>query len=217
MKRVLLNVLAGAALAAAPSFAQFEGEIDTKITGQGGFLATQKLFVSKTGMRSEMDMETEGTRRAQLGIDFEGPWPRGRLMPVHMVTLLKFGSPPVMYLIDDEAKTYSEMSLQKTGETASKMTVERAGKEYVFRGVAEDDGAVMKALRDAQADGILVKRITREKGTMELTKAERRSLPASMFEVPSGYRLRPLPSRATQKMTFQERKRLEERKQQQKN
>ena len=52
---------------------------------------------------------------------------------------------------------------------------------------------MMKALQDAGADGFFVKMVTREKGkaepltTMELTKAEKKSLPASLFEVPAGY------------------------------
>jgi hypothetical protein len=220
MKRVLLNVLAGAALAAAPAFAQFEGEIDMKITGQEGMSGTGKVFVSKVGSRSEMDMQTAR-------------------MPMHMVTLMKFSNPDVMYLINDKAKTYSEMDLRKAREAAAKMKGEKKpwaakvlGSEKVLgystkhvllsrqgdasemevwttkdlmglsyesmrglmrRGSGEDEGAMMKALKDAGADGFFVKMITREKGktepltTMELTKAERRSLPASMFEVPSGY------------------------------
>jgi hypothetical protein len=61
------------------------------------------------------------------------------------------------------------------------------------RGSSQDDGSFLKALRDAGADGFFVKMISREKGkaeplsTMELTKAEKKSLPASLFEIPPGY------------------------------
>ena len=219
MKKAFGTVLAAAALAAAPALAQFEGEIDMKITGQG-MSGTGKMFVSKAGSRSEMDMQTAN-------------------MPVHMATLMKFSNPDVMYLINDKAKTYSEMDLKKTRETAAKMKSEKEaysakllGSEKILgystkhvllsrpgdrsemevwttkdllglsyetmrglmrRGPGEDDGAMLKALRDAGADGFFVKMITREKGkpepltTMELTKAERRSLPASLFEIPAGY------------------------------
>jgi len=220
MKRVLLNVLAGAALAAAPAFAQFEGEIDMKITGQGGMTGTGKVFVSKAGSRSEMDMQTAN-------------------MPMHMVTLMKFSAPDVMYLINDRTKTYGEIDVKKTRESVAKVKGEKEaysvkvlGSEKVLgystkhvllsrpgdrsemeawttkdllglsyeemrglmrRGPGQDDGAMMKALRDARADGFFVKMVTRDKGksepltTMELTKAEKRSLPASTFEIPSGY------------------------------
>src|ERR1019366_7058341 len=104
-KRVLLNVLAGAALAAAPALAQFEGEIDMKITGQG-MTGTGKVFVSKAGSRTEMDMQTAN-------------------MPMHMVSLMKFSVPDVMYHINDKAKTYSEMDLKKVRESAVKMTTKK--------------------------------------------------------------------------------------------
>jgi hypothetical protein len=219
MKRVLLSVLAGALLAAAPAFAQFEGEIDMRITGQG-LTGTGRVFVSKAGTRTEMDMQTAN-------------------MPMHMVSLMKFSVPDVMYLINDKAKTYSEMDLKKVRESAVKMTGKKEpynakvlGSERVLgystkhvllsrpgdrsemevwttkdimglsyesmrglmrRGAGDDDGSMMKALRDAGAEGFFVKMVTREKGktepltTMELTKAEKKSLPASMFEVPAGY------------------------------
>jgi len=220
MKRVLLNVLTGAALAAAPAFAQFEGEIDMKITGQGGMTGTGKVFVSKAGSRTEMDMQTAN-------------------MPMHMVTLMKFSNPDVMYLINDKTKTYGEIDVKKTRESVAKMKADREaysvkvlGSEKVLgystkhvllsrpgdhsemevwttkdllglsyesmrglmrRGSGQDDGAMMKALRDAGAEGFFVKMVTRDKGktepltTMELTKAEKRSLPASTFEIPPGY------------------------------
>ena len=220
MKRVLLSVLAGAALAAAPAFAQFEGEIDMKITSQGGMTGTGKSFVSRVGSRTEIDMQS-----AQ--------------MPMHMVSLMKFANPDIVYLINDKAKTYSEMDVRKMRESASKMTADKEpytvkvlGSERVFgystkhvllarkgdksemelwttkdikglsyesvrglmrRGSNQDEGSFLKALRDAGADGFFVKMVTREKGkadvltTMELTKAEKRSLPASLFEIPAGY------------------------------
>jgi Domain of unknown function (DUF4412) len=222
MKRVVLSVLAGAVLAASPAFAQFEGEIDMKITGQGGMTGTGKVFVSKVGSRTEMDMEAAR-------------------MPVHMTTLMKFATPDVMYLINDKARTYSEVDTKKVREQAAKMagskdkeaySVRVLGSERVLgystkhvllsrpsdksemevwttkdmlglsyesmrglmrRGAGDDDGSMMKALRDAGAEGFFVKMVTREKGktepltTMELTKAEKKSLPVSLFEIPPGY------------------------------
>jgi len=219
MKRVLLSVLAGAVLAAAPAFAQFEGEIDMKITGQG-MTGMSKLYVSKAGSRSEMDMQTAN-------------------MPMHMVTLMKFSNPDVTYLVNDKAKTYTEMNLKKAREAAAKTTgakepysAKLLGSERVLgystkhvvlsrpgdnsdmevwttkdilglsyesmrglmrRRAGDDDSTMIKALRDVGADGFFVKMITREKGkaeplmTMELTKAEKKSISASMFEVPPGY------------------------------
>jgi len=219
MKRVLLNVLAGAALAASPALAQFEGEVDMKITSQG-MAGTGRAFVSKAGSRTEIDLQS-----AQ--------------MPIHMVSLVKFAAPDIVILINDKAKTYTEMDVKKVRESASKMagekepfTVKVLGSEQVLgystkhvllsrpgdrsemelwttkgilglnfetvrglmrRGPGQDDASLLTALRNAGADGFFVKMITREKGsaaplsTMELTKAEKKSLPASLFEVPAGY------------------------------
>ena len=221
MKRVVRSMFAAAALVAAPAFGQFEGQIDMKITGQEGMTGTGKVFVSKVGSRTEMDLESAR-------------------MPMHMTTLMKFSAPDVMYLINDKARTYTEMDTKKAREQAAKMTgakdkeaysIKVLGSEKVLgystkhvllsrpgdtsemeawtttdllglsyesmkglmRRPAQDEGSMMKALKDAGAEGFFVKMITREKGktepltTMELTKIEKKSLPASMFEVPAGY------------------------------
>lgn len=222
MKRTLLTILASASLTAGSAFAQFEGQIDMKITAQGGVTGTGKVFVSRAGSRTEMDMETAR-------------------MPIHMTTLMRFATPDVLYLINDKARTYSEMDTKKTREQVAKMASAKNKEAYsakvigserllgystkhVFlsrpgdksemevwttrdllglsyetmrglmrRGAGDDDGSMMKALKDAGAEGFFVKMVTREKGktepltTMELTKAEKKSLPASMFEVPAGY------------------------------
>ena len=221
MKRVVRSMFAAAALVAAPAFGQFEGQIDMKITGQEGMAGTGKVFVSKVGSRTEMDLESAR-------------------MPMHMTTLMKFSAPDVMYLINDKARTYTEMDTKKAREQAAKMTGAKDKEAYsikvlgsekllgystkhvllsrpgdksemeawtttdllglsyesmkgLIRRPAQDEGSMMKALKDAGAEGFFVKMITREKGktepltTMELTKIEKKSLPASMFEVPAGY------------------------------
>ncbi len=219
MKKTVLAMLAGAALAAAPAIAQFEGEVDMKITTQG-MSGLGKMYVSRVGARSTMDLKTAK-------------------MPMKMTTLMRFANPDVMYMINDEAKTYSELNLKEVRASVSKMksekepyTVKVLGSEKVLgystkhvllsrpgerseieiwttkdilgltyesmrglmrRGADQDDGTLVKALRDADAEGFFVKMITREKGkpeptsTMELTRAEKKSLPASLFEIPSGY------------------------------
>jgi hypothetical protein len=220
MKKMVLAMLAGTVLAAAPAFAQFEGELTMKLTMQEG-AGTGKAYVSKAGARSELDIQSAR-------------------MPFKMTTLVKTANPDVMYMINDQTKSYAEMDLKKMREQGAKYrdknketwTVKRLGRETVngyscehvhitraedakteqdwwtskdvsglsyesMRGLMrrgnQGDEGIMKALRDAGADGFVVKMITREKGnptplsTMELTKAEKKSLPASLFEVPAGY------------------------------
>ena len=221
MKRVVWSVLAAAVLAAAPAFAQFEGQIDMKITAQNGVTGTGKVFVSKAGTRTVMDMETAR-------------------MPLHMTTLVKFSEPDVMYLINDGAKTWSAVDTKKLREKAAKESAGKPNEPYAvkvlgspkllgydtkhvllsrpsdkseteawttkgllglsyesMRGLvrrgAQDEDSMQKALKEAGAEGFFVKMVTREKGktefltTMELTKAEKKSLPATLFELPAGY------------------------------
>lgn len=221
MKKTVLAILAGAALAAAPAFAQFEGELSMKMTMREGS-GTGRAFVSAAGTRSELDIQT-----AQA--------------PFKMTTIMKASNPDVMYMINDEQKSYAEVDLKKIKEQAAKYRGEKAketwsvkklGKETVngyscehaivtraeeakseqelwtskdvsglsyesMRGLMrrgnENDDGMMKALRDAGVDGFVVKRIMREKGnpvpvaTMELTKVEKKSLKAALFEIPAGY------------------------------
>jgi hypothetical protein len=220
MKKTVLAILSGAVLAAAPAFAQFEGELSMKLTMREGS-GTGKAYVSKAGARSELDIQTSR-------------------MPFKMTTLMKTATPNLMYMINDQQKSYAEIDLAKMkeqvakyrGKTNETWSVKKLGKETVngyscehvlltrsedakteqelwtsrdvaglsyesmrglFRRGNQGDEGMMKALRDAGVDGFVVKMITREKGsptpvaTMELTKVEKKSLPASLFEVPAGY------------------------------
>lgn len=195
MKRVVWSVLLGAVLAAAPAFAQFEGQIDMRITAQNGVVGTGKVFVSKAGTRTEMDMQT--TRP-----------------PLHMTTLVKFSAPDVMYLINDGSKTWSAVDTKKLRERAAKASAGKPNEPYtvkvlgspkllgydtkhvllsrpgdkseteawttqalsglsyesmrglVRRGTQEDE-SMQKALKEAGAEGFFVKMVTREKGKTE--------------------------------------------------
>src|SRR5664280_1636285 len=187
MKRILLTILATASLTAGSAFAQFEGQIDMKITAQGGVTGTGKVFVSRAGSRTEMDMETAR-------------------MPIHMTTLMKFATPDVMYLIHDEARTSKDL-----------LGLSYESMKGLMRRGAQDEGSMMKALKDARAEGFFVKMVTREKGktepltTMELTKAEKKSLPASMFEVPTGYaKQEGMMGAAMENLTPEQKKQMEE-------
>ncbi|HVO50822.1 MAG TPA: DUF4412 domain-containing protein [Thermoanaerobaculia bacterium] len=221
MKKTVLAMLAGVALASGPALAQFEGEITMKMTMREGS-GTGKNYISKAGVRSELDIQTAR-------------------MPMKMTTLVKSATPGLVYLINDAQKSYTEIDTKKTrerlektrGKSADTWTVKRLGRETVngyscehvlvtrsddaktemewwtskdiaglsyesMRGLmrrgADSDEGILKALKDAGADGFAVKMITREKGnpnpvmTMELTKIEKKSVPAALFEIPAGYK-----------------------------
>lgn len=218
MKKTVLAMLAGAALAATPALAQFEGELTMKMTIREG-TGAGKAWVSKVGARTEIELQASQ-------------------MPFKMTTLVKFSNPDVLYMINDETKSYAEIDVKKTLEQTKNReketwVVKKLGKETVngyacehvlvtkaedskteqewwmskdvagltyesMRGLmrrgSQSDEGIMKALRDAGADGVVVRMVTREKGnpapvaTMDLTKVEKKSIPASRFEIPAGYR-----------------------------
>ena len=56
-----------------------------------------------------------------------------------------------------------------------------------------DSQGIMKALKDAGAEGFIAKMISRDKTgapavTLELVKAEKRAVPAALLEIPAGYK-----------------------------
>jgi hypothetical protein len=217
MKRLTLFSLF---LTALPTFAQFEGEIEMKMTvidkdgaSMGG--GASKIAISKAGMRSEMSLEM----------------PRMAGMSMNTVTLMKTDSPDIVYRLDEAKHTYTEMDKAKMrGMTAQrqddeKWTVEKLGEEKVigyktvhvlakhkstsmelwtakefldletYRKMqssrAQMSDGMMNALKEAGADGMPLKSlITNEDGTritMEIIRADKKSLPASTFEIPAGY------------------------------
>jgi hypothetical protein len=66
-------------------------------------------------------------------------------------------------------------------------------REYMQRNRQADLQGIMKALKDAGAEGFVAKMISRDKAgtpavTLELVKAEKRAVPAALLEIPAGYK-----------------------------
>lgn len=204
-----LGVFATALLAASSAFAEFEGLLHMKISSAHGD-GTMKVFLSKRGVRSEMDMKNPQ-------------------MPMKFATLILFDKPDTAYQVNDAAKTYAELDLKKARAMAEKhgdkaYTVKDLGEETVqgyrcrhvlvsgarsgetelwtsrdildydtfarTHGQAHENAAFQKALKNAEADGFPVKSVHRAKEEtviMELVKAEKRALPPAIFEIPKDY------------------------------
>lgn len=210
MKRSLLTLLL---LSAAPALrADFEGVLHMKYTmahGTGG----SKIFLSKKGLRNEMEM------------------PAGEGRTAKMTVLVLRAKPDIVTMINDEQKGYAEMDVKEARATAGKAdknyTVKDLGEETILgyrcrhvllthpRGMQSElwtsrdlvdyesyaktrkdaDGAgFVKALKDAGADGFPVKSIHRNgkkkdgEVVMELVKVEKKSLSDDLFKVPAGYK-----------------------------
>jgi hypothetical protein len=222
-----LNLTLVTLLAAACSaFAQFEGQLEMKMTltdKDGGSLGggTMNIAIAKAGVRSEMNMQ-------------RGP------MGIKMVMLKKTDTLDKVYNINDAARTYSEVDLTKVRSLAGQQqqpttdyTVEKLGEEKLLgyttqhvlvkpknataeagqaiemwtakdfmdyetfsrlqshHGRASSQEGMAKALKDAGAEGMPLRSVSTApdgaKSTMEVVKAEKKSLPASTFEIPAGY------------------------------
>lgn len=225
MLKKISPVLFALFVATSPAFAQFEGNLDMKMTmatkdGEtGGGGGTMNIAIGKGGTRCEMNMQMAG-------------------MGMKMVMLQKADDTNTLYRIDDAKKTYTQVDLAKMREMAAvrpdthKYTVEKLGSDTVLgyktqhvmvketnagkdvtdmemwtakdlldystfskmqarQGRGASGEAMLKALKDAGADGLPLKSITTTaegtKITMEVVKVDKKSLPASTFEIPADY------------------------------
>ncbi len=92
-------------LTALPALAQFEGVLDMKVTMVDSEGATKgtgdvKMSIAKPGARTEMTMQA-------------------MQMSMKMVMLVKTDSPDMVYRINDEGKSYSEINVAKMRDAAA--------------------------------------------------------------------------------------------------
>jgi hypothetical protein len=204
MKKTVLVMLAGTALAAAPALAQFEGEITMKMTMREGsgtgrsYVSMKMTTLVKTSNPSLVYLINDASK-SYTEIDSrkmreEAEKHRGKKKETWTVKKLGreavngYSCEHVLIVQDEDAR--SEMEWWTSKDVAG-LSYESM-RALVRRGGESDEG-ILKALRDAGADGLVVKMVTKEKGnptpvmTMELTKVEKKSLPSSLFEIPAGY------------------------------
>lgn len=193
------------------AFAQFEGEIQMKISASEGG-GTMTMFVGKSAIKTEMNISAEK-------------------MTMQMASLMKMDNPKIIYIINDKSKSYSEIDLKEMEKmtqgivpTKEQYKVQKLGKEkilgydcdhilvsdsdsetemWVSKGLIDFEtfkkfnqnlqaDGLEKALKDAGVLGMPLKQIS-NKGTAEATKMEvvkinKSKLPASTFEIPKGYK-----------------------------
>jgi hypothetical protein len=100
------------AAAAMPALAQFEGVLEMKMSMKEGGTGTGKTYVSKTGWRSEMEMQLPKMEKTTGKASMK------------MTMLGKLSDPDKMYTIDDERKTYAVIDVKKVSEMAGKQAEE---------------------------------------------------------------------------------------------
>ncbi|KER10351.1 MAG: hypothetical protein HY22_05630 [[Candidatus Thermochlorobacteriaceae] bacterium GBChlB] len=104
----------------AKAVAQFEGVIEMKMTSSENEMSGEmKMMLVKSAMRIESNIKTEK-------------------MPVKMTMLMKLNDQDKMYMLNDEAKTYTELNLKEARERSNamtkdrKVTVKKLGKEKIL-------------------------------------------------------------------------------------
>ncbi len=118
----IVRTLAVALLAAAPALAQFEGVLESRLTGQN-MKGTSKSWVAKAGARIEMQMQASAEGAAGAGMK--------------MVILHKTAEPDVSYWVNESAKSYAVIDHRQTEESAKgardeeTYTVKKLGKDTV--------------------------------------------------------------------------------------
>jgi hypothetical protein len=216
MRKKLFSLLLLASITAYPAFADFEGTLEMKLnmadtdgTAVGG--GTMNLSVGKPGSRMEMNMRAPMAMKMVMITKTDTP---DKVFQVNHAT--RTYSEISVAKDDDAAKESSDKdpwTVKKLGEEkvldyktqhvlvthkqenwelwTSKDLIDYATyqKLQASRGKMAD-AEMVKALKKADADGMPLKAVVTQAGvktTIELVKVDKKSLPASTFEIPSDY------------------------------
>jgi hypothetical protein len=186
--------------------------------GEGG--GTMNVSVAKAGFRSEMDMQMgpmamkmvmlqkndspntlyriNDANKTYTEIDMAKMKERaGQQQPNRKYTVEKLGEETILGYKTQHVLVKEQGSGDGTGMTLEVWTAkdlldyETFSKMQVRRGKGASEEAMIKALKDADADGLPLKSLATTpegmKVTMEVVKVDKKSLPASTFEIPAGY------------------------------
>lgn len=203
-------ILAVALLASSSAFADFEGVLFMKMSSEH-MDGTMRVFLSPKGVRNEMDMRAaQRPMHFATLVLFERPDVAYQISDerrtVTEVDLKKANemaekSGDALYTVktlgDETILGYWCRHVMITGKKSGEIEMWTTREILNYSAFAKTQGAdgqmnaaFMKSLKDAGADGFPVKSIYRsQRGQfmMELVSAEKKSLPASLFQVPAGY------------------------------
>jgi hypothetical protein len=220
MRKTISLSLLPLLLAASGVCADFEGTIEMKMTLSGGMEGggTTKASVGKDGVRTEMDMQMGamgGMKMVTLAKhdnpdviykidDADKTYSEmnvaklramaGQGQETDKINIKKLGEETVLgYKTQHVLVTQSDtaMDMWTTKDLGDFETYQKLQSGHAGGRSGPGGEALLKALKDAGADGMPVKTIANlpggAKATMEITKVEKKSIPASTFEIPAGY------------------------------
>jgi hypothetical protein len=204
-------------LVARPALAVFEGYIEMKMTMKEG-AGTMKGQISSVGARTEVE-----ARVAQMGdlpvtvttlMKFNNPdviymlndatktyveinvkdiGNAAKNRPDKEYTVKKLGREKVAGYVCEHLLLTANDGRETELWTTKDLVDLAVFREYLQRNRQADVQGIMKALKDAGAEGFVAKMISRDKAgapaiTLELVKTEKRAVPAALFELPAGYK-----------------------------
>jgi hypothetical protein len=204
-------------VAASPALADFEGTLQMKmnLSGQDGTVmggGTMNLSIAKAGSRMEMNMEKPMPMKRVIVTRTDTPDKiyeindQGRTYSEIDVSKDNKPQQPadkepwkVKKLGEEKILNYKAQHVMATHgpETWELWTskdlidYETYRKLQASKGRMAGDERMVTALKEADVDGMPLKAIVSQEGTkstIELVKAEKKTLPASTFEVPPGYK-----------------------------
>ncbi|MCK6552871.1 DUF4412 domain-containing protein [Myxococcota bacterium] len=206
----LLTVVALAPLSASAAPA-FEGVLEMKMTSPGGS-GTARVSIGKGGVRSEMSVESrempmkmttlmkakepdvayaiDDASKSYGVIDVKAGREMAQRRAPAKYTAKKLGTEKIAGWSTVHAKLTDDRGTHIDVWTSKEILDIDAMSKVMGPQTPADEG-LMKALKDVGADGFFVKLVQRSSGgdemTLELVKVEKKSLPASTFEIPAGY------------------------------
>jgi hypothetical protein len=204
-------------IVARPAVAAFEGYIEMTMTMKEG-AGTMKGQISSVGARTEVQarvaqmgdlpvtmtmlmkfsnpdvvyMLNDATKTyVEINVKEIGNAAKNR--PAREYTVKKLGKEKVAGYVCEHLLLTANDGRETEVWTTKDLVDLAIFREYVQRNRQADLQGIMKALQDAGAEGFIAKMIGRDKTgapavTFELVKAEKRTVPAALLEIPAGYK-----------------------------
>jgi len=217
MRKRLFPIVLLLGLAGPSALADFEGTLEMKMTlatGDGTAMGggTMNLSIAKAGSRMEMNMQKPMPMKIVILTRADTPdkvYQVNDQSRTYSETDVSKDSKPrestdkepwkVKKLGEEKVLNYKTQHVMVTHgpETWELWTskdlidYETYRKLQASKGRMAGDERMVNALKEADVDGMPLKAIVSQEGmksTIELVKAEKKTLPASIFEVPQGYK-----------------------------
>lgn len=211
-RSIFVATLLSTVALASSARADFEGQIEMKMTARGN-AGVMKMSVGKGGVKNEMEIQA-GQFPMKMSILFKKNAPdtayaindanktysemdlkksREAAKSDHKFTAKKLGTEKISGWQTVHALVTDEKGNETEVWTNKDIVDWKSLLNTMTQGAPSNEN-MMTALKSVGAEGFFVKVIARQKGqtepsmTMELVKAEKKSMPASLFEIPTGYK-----------------------------